>query len=98
MTTSTKLPQHKCGRCPARWGGANTAHCAACHETFTSVTTFDRHRARRRVVEGGKRRWLGEDGVCTPPADLGLVQNDRGQWLLPNESGFDFKSLRDSAE
>lgn len=33
-----------CARCPNRWGGLRTAHCAACHNTFTGLTAFDRHR------------------------------------------------------
>jgi hypothetical protein len=63
-----------CGRCPARWGGANTSHCAACHETFSTVANFDRHR-------------LG--GACLPPADRGLVLNSRGYWGQPGRDDAD---------
>lgn len=46
---------HPCG---ARWSGATTSHCGACHETFTSVGAFDRHR-------NGSR--------CTNPEAIGMV-------------------------
>lgn len=48
---------HRC-RCNARWAGSNTCHCGACHLTFSSVGTFDKHRV------GGK---------CNSPSDVGLV-------------------------
>jgi hypothetical protein len=34
-----------CARCHVRWGGLKTAHCAACHQTFTAITAFDKHRS-----------------------------------------------------
>lgn len=33
---------HTC-RCGQRWGGSKTAHCSNCHETFSTVSNFDRH-------------------------------------------------------
>lgn len=45
---------HSCG---ARWSGANTSHCGACHRTFSSVGTFDRHR---------------RGGACLDPAGVGM--------------------------
>ena len=33
-----------CGGCDHRWRGLLIAHCAACHCTFTTIKTFDRHR------------------------------------------------------
>lgn len=47
-----------CARCAARWTGTRSAHCAACHETFTSASGFDRHRV---------------GGACVDPAGVGLV-------------------------
>ena len=35
--------------CEHRWTGLNTSHCAACHETFTSLTPFDAH---QRLQDG----------------------------------------------
>jgi hypothetical protein len=51
-----------CGRCGKEWGGMRTAHCAACHVTFTGLTAFDAHR------KGGK---------CAQPEDAGLVEAGR---------------------
>ena len=33
-----------CEGCDHTWTGLLIAHCAACHETFTTVQGFDRHR------------------------------------------------------
>lgn len=44
-----------CG-CGREWTGANQAHCPTCHEHFSTVALFDRHRA-------------GEGG-CKDPAML----------------------------
>lgn len=33
-----------CARCASRWGGLLTAHCGGCHQTFTGITAFDKHR------------------------------------------------------
>ncbi len=38
--------------------GWSPAHCAACHETFTTVNNFDRHR---------------RNGHCADPAAVALV-------------------------
>jgi hypothetical protein len=40
-----------CARCLARWGGLKTAHCNTCHETFTVVAAFDRHRAGSHTLD-----------------------------------------------
>ena len=61
------LPHH-CPRCNLRWGGLKTAHCTACHETFTTVSTFDKHRAGSHA--SGTRH-------CLPPAEVGLVEAGR---------------------
>lgn len=63
---------HTCGRCPARWGGANTSHCSMCHRTFSTVRNFDKHldHARDRLV-------------CLAPEDKGLVIDSRGIYVLP---------------
>lgn len=53
--TRTDLP-HNC-QCGARWAGANTSHCGNCHDTFSGVSTFDRHR---------------RDGRCVAPYHVGM--------------------------
>lgn len=62
MTEAKNLPPHTC-KCGSRWGGANTAHCAAqCHLTFTSPTAFFEHR---------------RGGLCVDPASAGLYEHTR---------------------
>jgi hypothetical protein len=41
-----------CGGCGRRWDGLSQAHCARCHNHFSSVNNFDAHR---------------RDGGCRPP-------------------------------
>lgn len=57
-------------RCGATWCGLKTCHCIGCHETFTTITSFDKHRQR---------------GHCLQPADVGLakVGRDYPCWGLP---------------
>jgi hypothetical protein len=61
---------HGCARCTSRWAGLNTAHCTACHETFTTPGIFDKHR------RGSK---------CLPPEAAGLVPTRRAYrcWATP---------------
>lgn len=33
-----------CGGCDSRWGGLLTSHCTGCHQTFSGLTAFDKHR------------------------------------------------------
>ena len=49
--------------CGKAWSGIKTAHCSACHLTFTTPTAFDKHRRR---------------GACIFPDDAGLVRSSRG--------------------
>lgn len=72
--SSREFP-HSCGRCGSRWGGNNTAHCAAkgCCKTFSGISTFDRHR---------------RNGECLDPASLGmslLASRPYPCWGYPGE-------------
>lgn len=49
---------HTC-RCGTHWTGHNTAHCAACHHTFSSPALFDTHRTAS-----------GKHGRCLNPATM----------------------------
>lgn len=40
---------YSCGGCDTRWAGVSRCHCAGCHETFSGLELFDRH---RRDVRG----------------------------------------------
>lgn len=61
--------------CGARWTGTATAHCSACHSSFSGVSLFDQH-----------RKAAGEHGGCTHPEVLAettpLIQVD-GVWRYP---------------
>lgn len=74
------LPHH-CNGCTTRWNGANTAHCAACHTTFTGITAFDRHRVGSHAA--GKRH-------CLTPDAVGLVLTGRAYpcWGEPGDNTF----------
>lgn len=61
---------HGCSGCDNTWTGMAMAHCPTCHNTFSTVGNFDRHR---------------KDGKCITPKKAGLVQNKRGTWRMPGE-------------
>jgi hypothetical protein len=63
----------KCGK---HIPGDRLQHCPACHETFSSTSSGDRHRIGGWDRHGGPRR-------CLHPTDAGLIQNPRGTWHLP---------------
>ena len=62
--------------CKAEWTGLKTAHCSACHQTFTTPSAFDLHRTGSHA--NGKR-------ACLPPEAVGLVDADRNYpcWGYP---------------
>lgn len=68
----------KCKSCAKTWTGLRIAHCALCHQTFTTPANFDRHRAGRKTH--GVKLAAGE---CHAGDVCGLVLNDRGQWAMP---------------
>lgn len=72
--TSAKLPHH-CQSCPKRWGGLNTGHCKTCHETFSGITAFDKHRV---------------NGKCKHPSEVGLVESKRAYpcWTFPADDAW----------
>lgn len=59
--------------CTCKFGkGLKVNHCVVCHETFTSLTAFDRH-------------WRGGHRL---PQDAGLVQRGNGRWSLPSRGAW----------
>ncbi len=72
MTVGAEFPCRACGQV---WTGHTACHCPTCHETFSSVDTFDRHRM---------------DFVCRDPAERGLIRDSRGFWsrgtAMPEEA------------
>jgi hypothetical protein len=73
MSTPNPGPSRiaSCGGCAAQWSGLERAHCSACHETFSSVTAFTRHRQPTRTR-----------GRCLSPLEVGLSLIG-GFWQLP---------------
>jgi hypothetical protein len=55
----------------------NQAHCGACHETFSAVSTFDRH----RTGSTHERR-------CAHPEAVGLRLNTHGVWTGEGRPAF----------
>lgn len=69
-TERRPVARYRCGGCALWWTALGAAHCAGCHETFTSVSGFEKHR---------------RGGQCLTPAEVGLVPADRKWpgWALP---------------
>lgn len=61
------------------------AHCASCHESFTSDTAFDEHRVGAFGVD---RRCLTPDEM----SDSGILRDRRGYWM--SSRGSDPETLR----
>jgi hypothetical protein len=68
-------------RCGARWTGMNTQHCTSCCMTFSTTTAGDKHRVGKFDI----------DRRCANPKDVGLIQNSKGVWKLPNNNNFTWK-------
>lgn len=72
-----KVTHPQCGK---SWGGYRAEHCPSCHETFSGSTAGDAHR----------RGEHGVDRHCVPPAEAGLVFDEkRGVWRLPGDGYWD---------
>lgn len=64
--------------CGKSWTGLKMAHCASCHETFSTVTTFDLHRVG----------YVDSRHCLVMPAlrdSVGLWQNEYGTWFAEGE-------------
>lgn len=71
-----------CPRCQGRWSGLNTSHCTSCHQTFTGIAAFDRHRTGSHSESGEKfiDKATGEPRGprrCLPPTEVDLVDAQR---------------------
>jgi hypothetical protein len=63
------------GQCGSWWTGAERSHCGGCHATFSSLTSFERHR---------------KGMTCNPPEEVGLVARQKPYgvlWGLPAPVG-----------
>jgi hypothetical protein len=65
--------------CPPPAPGSRRSHCAACHQTFSGLTAFDRHQTLDRTR-------TGYPVICLPPTEFtNLIQRPDGVWRLPGE-------------
>lgn len=55
------------GECGKWWTGTERSHASCCHETFASLTAFERHRKGLR---------------CNPPESVGLERRDKPYGVL----------------
>lgn len=63
------------GACGSWWTGNERSHCGGCCQTYSSLTSFDRHR---------------KGGHCNDPAAVGLVAREKPYgtlWGLPAPVG-----------
>lgn len=65
------------GQCGKWWTGAGRSHCGGCHETFSSLTAFERHRRGLR---------------CNDPADSGLEAREQPWGVLWGQPGPESRS------
>lgn len=55
ITSEAKLQCYcKCGK---GWNGYNTCHCTTCHETFTGIAGFDKHRLAGKCLDPATMVW-----------------------------------------
>lgn len=66
-----------CSGCSERWKGRAAAHCSACHQTFSAITLFDRHRSA-----------AGLRGACVDPSTIKGCEFRDGMWRGPQRDGF----------
>jgi hypothetical protein len=64
------MPNATC-HCGASWPGTARCHCSGCHQTFSAITAFDRHRV---------------DGRCQDPHIRDLEYDEAAQvWRSPGQ-------------
>lgn len=56
---ASTIGTYSCGGCDTRWPGISRCHCSGCHQTFSGLELFDKHRRERHG-----------DGYCIPPEDV----------------------------
>lgn len=71
-----------CRKCVRVWNGLAVAHCTICHESFSAVSSFDKHRS-------GSKDGEFSQGECSDPSLRGLVRNRHGYWGMPSDREFE---------
>lgn len=72
-----------CGSCDNTWGGVAQAHCSVCHELFSGVTSFDRHRSGGKCLKPGTM--TNEEGIPVLELRTGGVAP---VWAFPTDVDF----------
>lgn len=72
----------RCRKCAAEWSGLAVAHCSVCCQSFSAVSSFDKHRS------GSKDKTFTQ-GECSDPSLRGLVRNRHGYWGMPSDREFE---------
>lgn len=70
-----------CQGCSVTWRGLAPAHCSACHETFSGVSTFDEH----RKAGNGRGRCLDPLTILDSTGKRRMVRRADGVWRSPRE-------------
>lgn len=70
-------------KCGAWWTGFNSGHCTACHQTFTGISAFDRHRTGSHAA--GNRTCLDPATLLTEAGEPALVAANKPWpgWSMP---------------
>lgn len=63
-----------CGGCAVRWTGRVTAHCGACHETFSTPDLHAKHRVTDTSTQSG--------GRCLTPEEMTVHANRNGDLVF----------------
>lgn len=65
-----------CNGCTATWTGTSPCHCAACHQTWSGIGLFDKHRSQ-----------YGDRGACLTPEALiqrgEVIEYRQNAWRAP---------------
>lgn len=72
----------RCRKCSAEWAGLAVAHYSVCHQSFSAVSSFDKHRA-------GSKDGTFSQGECSDPMLRGMVRNRHGYWGQPSDDRFE---------
>lgn len=70
---------YTCGGCDMTWSALSVCHCSGCHQNFSGLTAFDKHR------DGQHGGFRADTRYCRDPEEVGLVDSGRAYpcWGFP---------------
>ena len=83
---------YSCGGCENRWGGLAQAHCSQCHQLFSGITSFDRHRRNGKCLDPAK--------IKNADGELVLELRTNGVtpvWAFPTDIDYNERFARSGA-